>query len=90
MVYETILYSLKLKSVFQIMLSYLHLPRVVSSVGLVPPLGLAKRTIFVQVPLLHDNKVTRALNPWDEDIELEGTNKAMHWPSYNERLAISI
>ena len=46
---------------------------------------LPRRMIFLQAPLENHNKVTRALNPWDEKIALEGTGKEMHWPSYNER-----
>ena len=46
---------------------------------------LTRRMIFLQAPLENHNKVTRALNPWDEKIALEGTGKEMHWPSYNER-----
>ena len=63
------------------MLSHIALSR--GTAGLIPHLG--QRSLCLQVPLFSDHKVTRALNPWDEKIELEGTNKAMHWPSYNER-----
>ena len=35
----------------------------------------ARRMIFLAAPLQNHNKVTRALNPWDEKIALEGTGK---------------
>ena len=65
------------------MFSYLGLSR--CTAGVTP--HLSQRSLSLQVPSLSEHKVTRALNPWDEKIELEGTNKAMHWPSYNERLS---
>ena len=49
---------------------------------------MSKRNFILQAPSLSQNKMnsfTRGLNPWDEKIELEGTGKSMHWPSYNER-----
>ena len=46
---------------------------------------LSKRSIFLQAPLFNHNKFEVGLNPWDKRVELEGTNKSMHWPSYNER-----
>ena len=46
-----------------------------------------KRTLFLQAPLLSNpNKFKNGLNPWDEKIELEGTQKRMDWPAYNERI----
>ena len=47
-----------------------------------------RRNLSLQVPLLAHSKInsfSRGLNPWDEKIEVEGTGKPMHWPSYNER-----
>ena len=43
------------------------------------------RKFSVNSALLNHNKFDRGLNPWDEKIELEGTNKAMSFPAYNER-----
>ena len=46
-----------------------------------------KRTLYLQAPLLSNpNKFKNGLNPWDEKIELEGTQKRMNWPAYNERI----
>ena len=45
----------------------------------------SQRSLCIQAPLHNHNNFSVGLNPWDEKVKLEGTDKEMHWPSYNER-----
>ena len=46
-----------------------------------------RRTFILQAPLLcNPNRFKHGLNPWDEKVALEGTQKRMAWPALNERI----